>query len=529
MKVIARSLVMIFVALIAVPALAVSYTMATAVQLLATTALIMGGTQHPLSLPTDSNAFVTAYMAQAENNFIDPNNTQNMNRVAVIYPAEFFPVFGSTTFDDSVAIGRDNLHACLQGSVGCSFNTGVGSTPPSPTDDFIVFGYSQSAVVASLVKNDLINGAPGPDTATFVLAANPMRPNGGILARGFEGLTIPILGITFYGPTQNSCPGEAACADPAYPTVDVAQQYDFLGGDAPARPLNVLAMANSLAAYVLLHGSVPDHSITEPGIINQGTYGDTQYYMIPAYRLPILMLVGQLGVPDPILAVIDAPLREVIEAGYVRDQSPGEHVTFKLSPIGNPITLVVNVAKAIPIGIDDGLQEAGIGRVLGTPDVYRPFGVSGPAYDKTTGEEVTTTQTTNLNAQWGSSAPQGNSAPDLKLVPPPEPQAEQPQPTVTEQGGTDPKPEQLGTGQDEIGNDTTADEATPPPAVRPRPLRDLLRGPIKFEPPKLPSLRPDGDGPLKRIVNALTGQRPQSASDPEPSADSSTDSVKPAA
>ncbi len=51
MKAIARSLVVIFVALIAVPALAVSVTITTAVQLLATTALIMGGTQHPLSTP----------------------------------------------------------------------------------------------------------------------------------------------------------------------------------------------------------------------------------------------------------------------------------------------------------------------------------------------------------------------------------------------------------------------------------------------------------------------------------------------
>ena len=52
MKSIARSLVVILVALIAVPALAVSVTLTTAVQLLATTALIMGGTQHPLSNPT---------------------------------------------------------------------------------------------------------------------------------------------------------------------------------------------------------------------------------------------------------------------------------------------------------------------------------------------------------------------------------------------------------------------------------------------------------------------------------------------
>ena len=46
MKSIARSLVIVLVALIAVPALVVSVTMTAAVQLLATTALIMGGTQH---------------------------------------------------------------------------------------------------------------------------------------------------------------------------------------------------------------------------------------------------------------------------------------------------------------------------------------------------------------------------------------------------------------------------------------------------------------------------------------------------
>ena len=83
------------------------------------------------------------------------------------------------------------------------------TAPNPPEDDFIVFGYSQSAVVASLVKNDLIDDSAIPtlDGTEFVLVSNPMRPNGGILGRGFEGLTIPIIGITFYGPTENSCPG----------------------------------------------------------------------------------------------------------------------------------------------------------------------------------------------------------------------------------------------------------------------------------------------------------------------------------
>src|SRR5689334_9368563 len=72
MKAISRSLVMIFVALIAVPVLAVTQTVTNAIQLLATTVLVMGGTQHPLSPDVDSNAFVNNYFSQATSNYIVP-------------------------------------------------------------------------------------------------------------------------------------------------------------------------------------------------------------------------------------------------------------------------------------------------------------------------------------------------------------------------------------------------------------------------------------------------------------------------
>ena len=47
---------------------------------------------------------------------------------------------------------------------------------------------------------------PDAQTSTSIMVSNPMRANGGILGRGFEGLTIPIIGITFYGATPtDSC------------------------------------------------------------------------------------------------------------------------------------------------------------------------------------------------------------------------------------------------------------------------------------------------------------------------------------
>lgn len=499
MKAIARSLVVVFVALIAVPALAVSYTIATAVQLLAVTGFYMGGTQHPLTTPPDDPAFISNYMNLADHNYIFPaTHTDPTTQVAVVYPAEFFPVFGSTTFDDSVAAGRSNLNSCLRGGP-CNGGPAVPRTEGvgAPGTTFDVFGYSQSAVVASLVKRDIIANRTGVPTDTnFVLIANPMRPNGGILARGFEGMTIPILGITFYGATPTNSCAVGGCLD----TTDVAQQYDFLGGDAPARPLNVLAMANSLAAYAQLHGDVPNHQIGEPGMINQGKYGDTQYYLITADRLPILLPLQTIGVPGPILAVVDAPLRVLIEDAYIRGTSPGQPVPFQIVPIGNPVNLIANLAASIPVGIDDGLQEAGIGQALGNPrplgtaDVYRPFGVGGQAYSKVDGKTPV----------------DDPSAPQNVLTTAPL----QSGPTTLASPAGDKK--QIDTAKPSKLNNETADVDSPPAGTvsevtKPRPLQ-VLRDSLKFDPPKPPSgTHPSGDGPLKKIVGALTGQPPKSA------------------
>src|SRR6185503_10186891 len=131
-------------------------------------------------------------------------------------------------------------------------------------------------------------------------------------------------------------------------------------------------------------GQIP----TDREVIYQDTYGDTTYYMVTAPQLPILMLATQAGVPGPVLAIPDALLRVWIEDKYRRDLSPGEHVQFDLLPIGNPVALVGNMLGAIPVGIDDTVQQAGGGfRPLGTADVYRPYGVGGQVYSKTTGAE----------------------------------------------------------------------------------------------------------------------------------------------
>ena len=111
MKAIARSLVVIFVALIAVPALAVSYTMTAAVQLLAVTGLYMGGTEHPLSHPARYGGVhqrVHGPCGTTITLFPLPRGAGQPRRRGL--PGGVLPGIGSTTFDDSVDVGRSNLN-----------------------------------------------------------------------------------------------------------------------------------------------------------------------------------------------------------------------------------------------------------------------------------------------------------------------------------------------------------------------------------------------------------------------------------
>lgn len=384
-----RSLGVVGLALLSVVGLVVAWTATTVVQLTAT-ALIMGGTGHPLSSPPDDPVgYINPYMSNAIDGFINPAFASTSpvgpgdDRYAVVTPEQFFPVSGSMTFDASVTAGLANVSRCIRGSTDCSYNTAVPGAPagtPDATDEFAVFGYSQSAVVASLLKKDIIENPDGypdlePGDVSFFLLSNPMRPNGGVLARGPEGLTIPIIGITFHGATPtDSCDASGEC----YDTVDVAAQYDIFGGDAPASLTNLLAIANAVAGYYYFHGEMQNASLEDAEY--QGSHGDTDYYLVRAQRLPILMPF-EAFVPSPILTLLEAPLKAAIEAGYARDVNPGVATKVGLLPFRDPVQAIVNIVKAIPVGIDDAIAEASgdeNNRPLGTDPVTGPFGVGGP-------------------------------------------------------------------------------------------------------------------------------------------------------
>src|SRR5258708_17436102 len=215
-----RSVWVVVVALLSAIWLGMSSTMTPALKLAAATALIMGGTQHRLSVPPDPQPFVNGYVGGAQDNFIVPGGFCPMagctTVVAVVTREQFSPIFGTMTFDQSVTQGVSSLDRCVHGSTNCVTNLAVpGTSAPPFAGPLVIFGYSQSATIATLEKRNLA-AAQNPPATSLVLLENPNRPNGGILARA-PGLTIPILGVPFSRPTPPNT---------QFPSIDRARQRD---------------------------------------------------------------------------------------------------------------------------------------------------------------------------------------------------------------------------------------------------------------------------------------------------------------
>src|SRR5690606_35245296 len=98
MRLIIRPLAALFLVLASVAALPLSWTLSGVVVALTsnTTALIMGGSFHPLAEPADAPPFVTAYLGNAVTGHLDPAFADASgpvtNAVAVYTPEQFFPI-----------------------------------------------------------------------------------------------------------------------------------------------------------------------------------------------------------------------------------------------------------------------------------------------------------------------------------------------------------------------------------------------------------------------------------------------------
>lgn len=361
---------MTLVALVGTVGLVLTAGMSTLVQL-AATALIMGGTG--MKALGDPHQWGTGtYVDQVNNTYLSDRNLDDDDLHWVSTPEHFWPATGMTdiSFDTSVARGV------------LSLNNAILATP----GEKVVVGYSQSANIATREKRNLADlraqGAtvPSAEELSFVLVANPNRPNGGILAR-FGGLYIPILGVSFDGATP----------DDEYETIDIAREYDLIA-DFPKYPLNLLADLNALFGYFYLHPNYGSSviNLNDPSTYQSHTSGNTTYYLVHSEHLPLLQPLRDIGIPAPLLDLVEPTLRVLIDLAYDRTpENMGVPTRAGLMPRIDLHELASDLNAAARQGVRDALAGLGIGTGTGTDTTIDRKAESVAPVDKPAIKDVT--------------------------------------------------------------------------------------------------------------------------------------------
>jgi hypothetical protein len=312
------------------------------------TALIMGGTSNPVPDPQ--------YVQDVFASYIQPKLPSAIP-LGVFTPEQFWPVtptLGNLTFGQSVAQGLPLLNAAITANV-------------SPGHNAVVFGYSQSAAIATEeIRALMAAGSPDTSQLSFVLVGNPNNPNGGLLER-FPGFYVPFLDVAFNGATPPNSP---------YPTTVYTLQYDGFA-DFPQYPLNVVSDVNAIMGSSTVHATYPLLTATQvadavPLPTNGGT---TRYYMIPTQNLPLLQPIRDIPLLGPPLADLVQPdLRVMVDLGY-SDYGAGLSYANVPTPAGlfslpNPLTVVPDLAVGAVQGPYGAVVQIGVEAGLTSPSYF---------------------------------------------------------------------------------------------------------------------------------------------------------------
>jgi hypothetical protein len=253
---------------------------------------------------------------------------QGVNNVFIEYPRSLGPItgLGDPTYDESEADATTKIVAAIKQARA--------DDPVDPTDPPVtiyVVGYSQGSGAAVKAIDQLESEGFDTEGIEFVLAANPRRNDGGILARLPKGVYLPVFGVTFGDGTtpENS------------KVLQVTKQYDGVG-DSPNYIFNIASDVNAVMGFYYLHpGYYKNVDPNDPNaIVTTSADGNVTDVLIPAPvgQLPLTMPLLQLGVPPALVTAMDPFLRSVIETGYNRPDPnvsgsyPSEPVPFQLVP-----------------------------------------------------------------------------------------------------------------------------------------------------------------------------------------------------
>jgi hypothetical protein len=306
-------------------------------------ALMMGGSFMPTPSEFWRDTIITDY--------INPATGGDHTSVLVPTPESF----AST----SPSVGLADLQAAM-----------AAQQSNFPGDPYLVEGYSQSAAIAVSEKLQLMQSGQHPDV-TFLLLGDLNRPNGGLDER-FVGLFVPGAGLAFNG---------AEPTDTGIPTIDIANQYDFVA-DFPQFPTNWVADLNAELGFIYAHAAYGDGPLPEtipaiwpPSDPLSGPYadqyvlgsteivrqvtGDTTFYFIPTTELPLLDPLRSLGVPEPVLNIFQPALQAIVEAGYDRSIPFGDPTPAELIPTIDPVTFTLEFDNALVQGANNAVELFG--------------------------------------------------------------------------------------------------------------------------------------------------------------------------
>jgi hypothetical protein len=294
------------------------------------TGLFMGGSGLPI--PTTRPGYMQGVLNWV--NFNGVNTLPLSHALPLFTPEGLYPLTGVKTLplDTSVSQGVTILESAINQQL---FPT-VGTASPSVA----VLGYSQSAIISSEVMQNLLNGTypgtvPLPSQLGFTLLGDPMNPNGGILARfgpatsatsptgqPIPGLTLPSLGLDFYGATPQATP---------YGTSIYTLQYDGYA-DFPRYPINFVSDLNAFLGLETVHGTYPsidpshlpagDQMTLLPGSVDNPAPGGvasvaTNYYMITQPGLPLVAPLRAIPIiGNPLADLLQPDLTTIVNLGY---------------------------------------------------------------------------------------------------------------------------------------------------------------------------------------------------------------------
>jgi hypothetical protein len=294
-------------------------------------ALVMGGSGNPIP----DSTFVSGVLNWAtQSGFTWPATAVQ----ALFTPENLYPLTGvrSLTLAVSVSEGVQILDQAIGQQIAAH-----GSV--------LVQGYSQSSIIASLEMRNLLNPAltPNPPTGTqlgFNLLGDPMNPNGGLLAR-FPGLSLPSLGLDFYGATPANTP---------WTTNIYSLEYDGFA-DFPRYPIDIFSDLNAVAGILYVHPLYPhlDPSTLPAGDIVKlptssdytGSMANTTYWMVHTANLPLLDPLRSIPVVgNPLADLLQPDMRVLVNVGY---GDPNFGYSTSSANMATPFGLFPNVSPSV--------------------------------------------------------------------------------------------------------------------------------------------------------------------------------------